>query len=281
MLKMKTKIITLLLVLANVSFAQVFKFEFKDGTRLYANIYNGDKVTPWGGPNQHGLILTVNGRYYIHHYPMASKFINTNSYPSSSSSSMADEFIPEPPREEYLNPPPLPTCSPARINYIQFSKQTLTSLHKHLEKNHTFSMKAKYASRANTLNSIRESINFRPVEKLRRTEEAHLAWKKEAYEDFFKHRNKIFWGGWLENGGKDIDFPDPLKFPDLPTRVDPALFPLDSPLRSLIPPLTPMQKKANKAIQDSNTAMQQFLADKDRQKRIRELKTNYLLHNSP
>ena len=137
---------------------------------------------------------------------------------------------------------------------------------------------SKYTSKESTLNSIRYCSQYVLKDRNKRTPAKHAAWRNKSYEHFFDHRHKIFWGGWLENEGKDIDFPDPTKFPNQPVRISPALFPMDSPLRGLIAPITPMEQNANRAIQDSNMAMQQFLMDKDRQRRIRELKSNYLLN---
>ena len=85
-------------------------FRFKDNTSINAKIHS---------LSERGAILTFNNKIYLHHYPTYHKRVDDGRY----------ESIPEPPTYIEVNPPGLPVCVPARINFFHFSSNTLKNMY--------------------------------------------------------------------------------------------------------------------------------------------------------
>jgi len=122
---MKTFILALVIVL-NLESAT---FKFKDGTVVNGNIFENPHSV--GNVSPDGVHLIVNNKFYVHNYPLKTqeKIIDHG----NGTYTMVEETIPTPapPPLGGLNPTQLPNCVPARINFIQFEKETLNNLYKY------------------------------------------------------------------------------------------------------------------------------------------------------
>ena len=127
---MKTLIITLILAV-NIQGAT---FKFKDGTIVNGRIFQ--KGYNVGNPSTQGVLLIVDNKFYIHHYPLKKKTIDHG----DGTYTVTEELIPTPapPTNGGMNPHPLPVCLPARINFIQFHPETLNNIYKY------YAQKTKY-----------------------------------------------------------------------------------------------------------------------------------------
>ena len=98
-------------------------YTFKDNTSVEATVFEDvNNVLPWmtHGPNEDGVILKVNNKIYIHHYPAYHKRVDNGRY---------YEPIPAPPTGSAVNPLFLPVCTPARIKFMHFSTKTLKNMY--------------------------------------------------------------------------------------------------------------------------------------------------------
>jgi hypothetical protein len=127
---MKTLIITLILAV-NIQGAT---FRFKDGTIVNGRIFQENHSL--GNPSTQGVLLMVNNKFYIHHYPLKKKTIDHG----DGTYTVTEELIPTPAPIVHggTNPYPLPVCLPARINFIQFHPETLNNIYKY------YAQKTKY-----------------------------------------------------------------------------------------------------------------------------------------
>lgn len=125
---MKTLIITLILAL-NIQGAT---FKFKDGTIVNGRIFQ--ETHSLGNPSPQGVFLVVNNKFYVHHYPLRKHVIDNG----NGTYTLANAPTPAPPSLAGANPYQLPTCLPARINFIQFHPETLNNIYKY------YAQKTKY-----------------------------------------------------------------------------------------------------------------------------------------
>jgi len=125
------KIIAILILSVTLSFGATFKF--KDGTVVNAQIFEDSNSI--GKPSTSGLILKVNNKFYLHHYPLKTikKEIVIDHGNGTYTIKEVKETIPTPapPSVSEMNPYQLPNCVPARINFIHFSPETLNDLYKY------------------------------------------------------------------------------------------------------------------------------------------------------
>ncbi len=133
--------IFLLIVLSSYSET----FSLKDGTVLKGYIY--ENINCLGNPNNKGVHLVVNKKIYLHDYPtkVRQKIIDHG----NGTYTRVEETIPTPAppvsmsegfgyERESINPPFVPQCAPARINFIQFSGPSLVKMHNHFSARATF-----------------------------------------------------------------------------------------------------------------------------------------------
>lgn len=90
-------------------------FKFKDGTRIGGEILSEGP----GKPDEYGIVLLVDKKIYIHHYPYHKEALS-------------------PPLHHYggtnNEPKNLKCCTPSRISFYHFDKQTLISVNRKLDK---------------------------------------------------------------------------------------------------------------------------------------------------
>lgn len=117
-------LIIALFTLLNV---QAATFKFKDGTSINGHIFHQNYSL--GNVSPDGILLVVNGKFYIHSYPLKikEKIIDHG----NGTYTIEEELEPTPaPPVGGVNPYQLPQCVPARINFIHFSHETLNNLYK-------------------------------------------------------------------------------------------------------------------------------------------------------
>lgn len=110
------KKLTLLLIAITQIFSNLYgeNFDFRDGTFLKAVILNEKGVEP----DEHGIILTVNKRVYIHHYPNTKRALSPPMY-----------YLSDP-----GNPYGMPSCTPSRISFFHFETFNLVGIKETVEK---------------------------------------------------------------------------------------------------------------------------------------------------
>jgi len=116
-------ILKLLLVIGVSLEASGAVYTFKDNTSVKAAVFEPNSNLPWDAihaPNEDGVILKVNNKIYIHHYPAYHKKVDNG---------LHYEPIPEPPTESGINPMSLPVCTPVRIKFMHFSSKTLKNMY--------------------------------------------------------------------------------------------------------------------------------------------------------
>tara|TARA_R110002051_G_C8698239_1_gene494003 strand:- start:982 stop:1563 length:582 start_codon:yes stop_codon:yes gene_type:complete len=107
-----------ILILLTISFsASGAVYRFKDNTSINATILEHE----YHGPRESGVILKLNNKIYIHHYPAHHKRVDDGQY----------EPIPAPPTAytHEINPLDLPVCTPTRIEFMHFSTKTLKKMY--------------------------------------------------------------------------------------------------------------------------------------------------------
>jgi hypothetical protein len=121
------KILIIILTLTLNLKAAIFKF--KDGTIIEGKIF--ENPSSIGNPSPEGVFLIVNNKFYVHNYPLKTKEKIIDH--GNGTYTIVEETVPTPapPPLGGLNPPQLPNCLPARINFIQFQKETLNNLYKY------------------------------------------------------------------------------------------------------------------------------------------------------
>ena len=157
------------------------KFSFKDGTVVYGKIYSAR----WYKPNEKGISIQIDDKIYLHHYPFVEAY--ETSLPSMDRlSSYA------PPSYKEYNPNCIPHCSPTRISFAHFKKDTLKSLYNKYSKVNTVSAQ-----------SISRSIvsaywQKKPIkEREKASPKKTLRWQKNVekeYDLFISQDMFLIWG---------------------------------------------------------------------------------------
>ena len=176
---MKTLIITLILAV-NIQGAT---FKFKDGTIVNGRIFQAPHHS-LGNPSTQGVLLIVDNKFYIHHYPLKKKTIDHG----DGTYTVTEELIPPPApaMSGGINPEPLPVCIPARINFIQFHPETLNNIYKY------YAQKTKYHKLI--INKNPESITDRVA--FNRSKDMALAVYRAANTKNFKLNSQQLSSNW-------------------------------------------------------------------------------------
>lgn len=186
-------VIALTIGVFSEAFGAVFKF--KDNTVVNANIYDPSSDMPWEkvyGPNKDGVILKVNNKFYIHHYPAYHKKVDNGRY---------YEPIPEPPTNIIAhNPERLPVCVPSRIKFMHFSTETLKNMYFHYHEKVRTEMykpnpdKNKISKDKEVALAIHKAI-YNKNYKLNNNFKT-LAWERKVISEFTGHKN-VIWGKYI------------------------------------------------------------------------------------
>jgi len=181
---MKTFIIALLIAF-NIEAAT---FKFKDGTIVQGEIFQ--RPFSIGNPSPEGLILKVNKKFYMHHYPsktFSKEVIIDHGNGTYTIKNVTENYpAPAPPEEGPMNPHELPICVPARINFIHFAPETLNNLYKY------YSYKTKYHKSISDKypNSIDHLLAFKE------NKDIALSIYKAAYSKKYKNNSPSLSAEW-------------------------------------------------------------------------------------
>ena len=175
------------------TFGAVFKF--KDNTAINATIYEPTSKYSWGdinAPNKDGVILKVNNKFYIHHYPAYHKKVDNGRY---------YEPIPAPPTNTMAyNPENLPMCVPSRIKFMHFSTETLKNMYFDYHERVRTEMykpnpdKNKISKDKEVALAIHKAIynkNYKLNNKFKT-----LAWERKVISEFTGQKN-VIWGKYI------------------------------------------------------------------------------------
>ena len=189
-----TPVIALFLsILTNIFGAE---FTFKDGTSIKASIYEH----PLYKTSSKGLLLTLDNKIYIHHYPSYHKetFVDNGLYEEQ-------EEIPAPPSPSMsFNPPFLPRCAPARIDFIYFSSKTLKTLHKQYSKELEVEKNKKYDYNLNEVMRMKEITSsikkaYWNKEYKKATANSTRVWQSRVIKEYSGYKN-VIWGKYVHEG---------------------------------------------------------------------------------
>ncbi len=166
-------------------------FEFKDGTRVNGTILESPYKLALGDPNTLGIVLKVNNRIYMHHYPEIG-------YRDNGDGTYSPIPTLAPPDWDDANPKPLPSCVPSRIAFFYFSNRTLKDLYtyyfnrtKYYTKNgnHTESKRNKDIALA-----VYAALYGRsPIRFRKNSKGLHEKWVEDVEKHFGKNPTEIVW----------------------------------------------------------------------------------------
>tara|TARA_R100000008_G_scaffold86141_1_gene78087 strand:- start:79 stop:684 length:606 start_codon:yes stop_codon:yes gene_type:complete len=199
------KIVIILFWIATTINAATFKF--KDGTIVKGNIH--ENCVGLGNPTPEGIVLKVNGKFYVHNYPFKSKIINKIIDHGDGRYTYAEEEepvpAPAPPHSGSMNPPSLPKCLPARINFIHFSNETLNDLYKYYgnKTRYYHKISVQYPNNLNYKISFRENKNialgiYKAAQKKDfklNSKKLNSSWNMKVKREYGKNSSLITWFG--------------------------------------------------------------------------------------
>ena len=187
--------LTLCLIFITHIFSNVYaeSFSFRDKTTVNGKIFWDRGLYP----NAAGIILTVNGKLYFHHYP----------YVEDLSCAPPTSFV------HYSGPNPrlplgsitdysiAPRCTPSRISFYNFENHTLDKIKKRV----TYS-RIPALNKLETIKMINHAMVYGKPEYMKPSSEKTRKWQRHVniYGNWFFKKEMAVWGKDLVRSRKNI-----------------------------------------------------------------------------